>query len=101
MGEPPSSWMSSIELPRRFMCGRFTHLFCHPIVVIRLPVLAMKMVYDREAAETALIRFNNNPTGFKKSRGASPLGSLSDALVMLRSGFDIIDTPYLQVRRQR
>lgn len=74
---------------------------CRPIVVKRLPVLVQKMVYDKEAAEAALLRFNGNLPDSKRSRGASPLGSLSEALIMIRFGFDIIDTPYLQVRRWR
>lgn len=56
------------------------------------------MVYDRKAAETALVRYNNNPP-YAKSGGLSRVGPLTEALAMLRAGFDIMTTPFLQVRQ--
>lgn len=54
------------------------------------------MVYDRVAAEKALLRYYNTTSG--KKTGRKQVGPLWEALVMVRAGFGVTTEPFLKVR---
>ncbi|CAM9552191.1 unnamed protein product, partial [Sphacelaria rigidula] len=53
-----------------------------------------EMVRDQRAAEEALVRYYNSASA--RSKGKKQYGPLWEALAMVKAGFDVTTTPYLQ-----
>lgn len=66
-----------------------------PLTTVYTLLHIVQMVRDQRAAEEALVRYYNSASA--RSKGKKQYGPLWEALAMVKAGFDVTTTPYLQV----